>query len=237
MILNKIIRRNSEITIYKEDNKLFFKKKYFSEFKIIDEINIYKNIENILDKNFSLPQIINFDNLNNFIVLEYISGNNFFEEYKLNGNKIFNFNFYKILNLFYLFDKNFYKIDTDPTNLILEISSKKVFIVDPISSNLDINHYSFIVYFVGMLKCYVAHPKRYFNFQFFKIWKKVYLNYLKISKADNTLLKNGLNKYLNTIIKWNIEHSHGEKQYKRIFRIIFFVPFWFLVKVFINILF
>ena len=237
MIVSKIIRRNSEITIYKKDNKILFKKKYFSEFEIIDEINTYKKIDKILDKNFFLPKIVSFDKLNNFIVLNYISGNNFYEEYKLNGNKIFNFNFYKILNLFYLFDRNLFKIDTDPTNLILESSSKKIFIVDPISSNLDICHYSFIVYFIGMLKCYVAYPKRYFNFQFFILWKKTYSYYLKISKEDNILLKNGLNKYLNNIIKWNIKYSRGERLYKRIFRILFFVPFWFLVKVSIKILF
>ena len=234
MIISKTYRRNSEITIYEEKNIYFFKKRYFSKFDVKDEIIAYQNIDKFLDKNFFLPKIINYDYTNNSIVLEFIKGNNFFEEYKVSGNKIFNFNFDKILRLFDLFDKNSLKIDTDPTNLILENPSKKVFIVDPISSNLKINHYSFIVYFIGMLKCYISFPKKYFNFQFFKLLHQIYLSYLQISGVDYILLKNEIHKYLNNVIKWNIEHSKGEKVYKRISRVLFFVPFWILVKAFFS---
>ena len=125
---------------------------------------------------------------------------------------------------FAAFDENFFKT----------YSNSEFIFIDPIQEDLKIDHLSFVVFALSIIKS-IGKSKN-----IFLLGKKIicfndyFRQYSTIGNIDVSDVKQSFYKYIDVVIQWNIGAPDENKLLIRLLRRFVLIPIWRLIKLYIK---
>ena len=228
-----ITRRNSTIKFIRVKNKDVVLKKYHATYDINEESQKILELSKILDysSRFRCVEVIKAHG--DELILEKIDGYCFGS---LNNSQITSLIRHnkEVINLFLRCNSLDFAFDSDLSNLFYSYSNSEFIFIDPIQEDLKIDHLSFVVFALSIIKS-IGKSKN-----IFILGKKIicfndyFRRYSTIGNIDASDLKQSFCKYIDVIIQWNIGSPVENKFGIKLLRRFVLIPIWRLIKLYIK---
>lgn len=232
--IKSLKRRNSTIEFQNESGINTVVKYYHKTYDIKDEFDKLSELSDILGKFPDFRCVKIFGKTDSSLILEYIdeSDLSYLDKSQLELLKAHSDKFIK---LFSHCHKNGFSFDSDLSNIFYSESESKYIIIDPTQANLGIEHLSFIVFSLSILKSigkarFLGDIKNKLNF-----FRSFIKSYTELNGLTNNDILISYSSYISVVKGWNIEMESGtgffELLRRKILRLI-----WTLVLKYITII-
>lgn len=232
-LVSRITRRNSTIEIWSSSEKMWVSKAYHARYQVRDEAKAYEEVAALLVniRRLRTAAVYNVDETNNVLELEYVAGPTIAEKLSAEGGPSISEIQDTLLDMLVCTHEKKVHLDLDPSNLILDENSDDLVLIDPICANLNLSHFSAVVFLWGMIKRFVVRGYRVDRWLGnAKAWGAIYGNYAARTNCPPGLLSLEMGQYIDTVIKWNIEESSNESLAKRLARWAIIIPTWWVFR-------
>ena len=232
-VLKVINRRNTSSQIYKWKQYHIFEKSYHGVYEVKNEFISYQRLLKIIDDpSLSIPEIYYCFDEENVLGIEYIQGHTLAYHIKNSELSVLKNWHRPLIDFFIKASCHNIHFDADPSNMILEANGKRLYIIDPIiSSEIDLKDSAIIIFLTGLIKFFLQSPSNLFKGSSYKIWSFFFQDYSESAGINPSDLRIQLNKYLRVVLGWNKSRSNGESYIRYLFRLVFYVPVWQVVRI------
>ena len=228
-LVSRFTRRNSTIEIWASADRTWLRKTYHARYQVSDEADAYKAFKQLLATipGIRTAEVYGVDEPNNALDMEFVEGPTLAKELAARGGAIFQKIQEPLLKLLVLAHQKNQHLDSDPTNLMIEKQSGELVLIDPICADLDLSHFSAMVFFWGLVKNFVSQAYRVDRWwSFAKTWRSLRKAYLQQAPCTPHLFHLELSQYIATVLSWNVKESAQESVLKRLVRWTMIIPLW-----------
>ena len=228
-----IIRRNSIIKFVRIKNKDVVSKKYHATYDIDEEYQKILQLSKIIDysSRFRCVEVIKVSG--DELILEKIDGCCFGSLNNSQINILVKYK-YEIINLFFKCNSLSFSFDSDLSNLFYSYSKSEFIFIDPVQEDLKIDHLSFVVFSLSIIKSIGKSKNIFLLFKKIICFNDYFSQYSNIENIDPSNVKQSFYKYIDVIIQWNIGAPNENKLVIKLLRRFVLIPIWRLIKLYIK---
>jgi hypothetical protein len=227
-----IVRRNATILIYRDATPPVVEKSYQHLFDVQQESDAYKKLARVAADipGIRTPIVHETSIADNRLTLEFISGLNLVQQFKRDGLQVLDAVRDQVIDLCVKAQAERLKFDLAPEHFMEDPVTRDWVVIDPVTEDHPIRHFSFVVFMIGLIKCFGSRLRPWNVLAHRKTWLGFYRQYAKKSNATPRELNSEFAQLINCVIGWNLQAYENETILIRVLRIIVLIPAWFLIR-------
>ena len=139
-----------------------------------------------------------------------------------------------MINLFLKCNSLGFSFDSDLSNIFYSCSNSEFIFIDPVQEDLKINHLSFVVFALSIIKSIGKSKNILLLGKKINCFNDYFRQYLMTGNIDPSDLKQSFFKYIDVVIQWNIGAPDKNNLLIRLIRRFVLIPIWKLIKLYIK---
>lgn len=229
-------RRNSSLELLRaRDGRMRIRKRYSRRYVVQDELDGYVRLSELLRglEGVRAAGVVDVDEGRRWLDVEFVDGQTLAAALEREGATAASGRVEALVELFVRSHASGVPFDADPANMIVEMQSGELVLIDPVSDRLELRHEAVVVFLWGLMKVAVS-PRSVLRLgEYRHTWIRIAREYCARVGCHEGELDREIARYLGKVVAWNLFESASEPLIKRLVRVLLFVPgMWCLGRAF-----
>ena len=219
-------RRNSSIEYRELNGRDVVIKKYQSAYNVSHEVDKLRRLKSLLSFQGDIRVIeVIHSNSDSIIMERVIHGDLRF----LSGGKldVLTTKLSILVEVLNKFESSGFHCDLDVSNILVDLNTGKLVIIDPLHYENELPHFSAVVLIIGLFKSMLLSPK--WIYSLFTFQSKILKDYISNDREKCLELTKSIMFFLDKKIEWNKELV-SKKYIERWLRVMLMIPMLYLLK-------